>query len=82
MGSYIQKVGTLLSQTVNALVLGGNPDQSISSRAWANKDGSSTWATARSYIDAIFGKDHCKDSFDTDVDFALEVIKEVAEHKE
>ena len=61
---YIINILVALDQFVNVLFL-GQPDESISSRAWRCKDTSSFWKFMRKLIDTIFfwQKDHCYYSF-------------------
>ena len=48
----------LASQTVNALVLAGDPDESVSARAWREN-----WPRGRAHIDRWLGANHCRDVF-------------------
>ena len=52
--STLEKLWLLLSQCVNVL-LGGDPDESLSARAWRQKR--DKWI---SRIDAVLGKGHCR----------------------
>lgn len=64
------RLGDATSQWVNALI-GGNPNESLSGRAWRTQ---SFWYKV---IDAIlfFDKDHCKTSHENDVAYAKWLIK-------
>ena len=65
-----------LSQGFNWLFLNGNHDQTVSARCYINRN-KSPWKYL--YIATntlVFWQDnHCKSSFDRDVDFALEIIQ-------
>lgn len=52
--STLEKLWLLLSQCVNVL-MGGDPDESLSARAWRQKR--LKWVGR---IDAVLGKGHCK----------------------
>lgn len=56
------QVGVALSQLLNT-VLGGWADESTSSRAWRAHKRSRRWAAMRRLIDALLGRDHCKQAF-------------------
>ena len=66
----------LLSQGFNWLFLNGNHDQTVSARCYVNRD-KSPWKCLYITLNTIvFWQDnHCKSSFDRDVDFALEIIQ-------
>ena len=65
-----------LSQGFNWLFLNGNHYQTVSARCYVNRD-KSPWKCLYITINTIvFWQDnHCKSSFDRDVDFALEIIQ-------
>ena len=65
-----------LSQGFNWLFLNGNHDQTVSARCYVNRD-KSPWKCLYITLNTIvFWQDnHCKSSFDRDVDFALEIIQ-------
>lgn len=46
------------SQAINALVFRGDPDESLSARAWRERDHG--WAEARARIDWWLGEGHCQ----------------------
>lgn len=61
--TYARAVLISIDQLVNAL-LGGWPDETISSRAWRwEQDGTRSWP--RKLIDALFfaEKEHCRQSY-------------------
>ena len=65
-----------LSQGFNWLFLNGNHDQTVSARCYINRN-KSPWKYLYIAINTtVFWQDnHCKSSFDSDVDFALEIIQ-------
>ena len=65
-----------LSQGFNWLFLNGNHDQTVSARCYVNRD-KSPWKCLYITLNTlVFWQDnHCKSSFDRDVDFALEIIQ-------
>ena len=66
---YFINILISFDQFVNVLFL-GQPDETISSRAWRCKDSSSFWRFMRKLIDTIFfwQKDHCYYSFIAEVE--------------
>lgn len=76
---YILNILIAFDQFVNVLFL-GQPDETISSRAWRCKDVSSFWRFMRKLIDMLFfwQKDHCYYSFIAEVErhqITTEIIK-------
>jgi hypothetical protein len=69
------KFGTLMSQSVNALLLGGHPDMSLSTRAELEKDSSRFWALIYRNAERLFGEGHCRDSLMSDIDMALFILE-------
>lgn len=67
------KAGTLLSQSINALILGGHPDQSLSSRALTEQESSPRWRWVRVTADRLLGEHHCRDAYEADVQFGRDV---------
>ena len=65
-----------LSQGFNWLFLNGNHDQTVSARCYINRN-KSPWKYLYITINTlVYCQDnHCKSSFDRDVDFALEIIQ-------
>lgn len=63
MKKYILNNLIALDQLCNAL-LGGDPDETISARAWRCKD-DKIWKYMRIFIDKLFfwEKDHCQSSY-------------------
>ena len=54
------KLGLLLSQAVNVIFHDGDPDESLSARAWRQGQTSPGWADARERIDGWLGVGHCE----------------------
>jgi hypothetical protein len=63
MIEYLKNLLIALDQLANA-VLGGDPDETISSRLGKASDPLGVWA--RGVVDGIFGKDHCDKSVEKD----------------
>ena len=65
-----------LSQGFNWLFLNGNHDQTVSARCYINRN-KSPWKYLYITLNTtVFWQDnHCKSSFDRDVDFALEIVQ-------
>ena len=65
-----------LSQGFNWLFLNGNHDQTVSARCYINRN-KSPWKYLYITLNTtVFWQDnHCKSSFDRDVEFALEIIQ-------
>jgi hypothetical protein len=57
-----------LDQLANAFFLGGMAGESISSRAWRQRDDTRGWSIARSVIDALFfwQPDHCRRAYEAE----------------
>lgn len=74
--SYLTRVAAWLSQGINCVLLGGSPDQTVSARAYVNRN-DATWAFVYCAINMVFfwQEDHCRDSHQADVDFALAVLE-------
>ncbi|MGE5862336.1 MAG: pseudouridine synthase [Nitrososphaerales archaeon] len=61
---YLKRILLSLDQTINVL-MGGQPDETISAKSWRMKDKSLGWNIARRIIDKLFwfDKDHCYSSY-------------------
>lgn len=76
----LSATATLTSQFVNVWVFGGNPDQTVSGRAWVEGELQDVvaWARGRRAIDAVFqpfeGPGHCARSHGKDVEFARYIL--------
>ena len=57
--NWLTKFGTLISQTINALIFQGHPDESLSARAFHEHSDSRFWAFIYRAANLIFGADHC-----------------------
>lgn len=72
---------TLLSQSANGLLLGGNPDESISARCFrqGELDGDAGWYRAMKVVDFLFRpfqKQHCHKAWLTDYNHALKIVRQ------
>ena len=74
--SWRIKFGTLFSQSINALVLGGHPDMSLSTRAYFERDSSPFWGRVYRTAEGLFGAGHCYDSFESDLEMALYMLEQ------
>ena len=65
------KLLVVISQTINALILNGEPDQTISSRAYACNN-VKVWSLVERAINFVFfwEEDHCYNSWLMDVEFS------------
>lgn len=77
---YFKNIGTALSQFANAVVLFGDPDESISGRSYSKGtlDGSRIWYSIGKGINKMFfwDEDHIKVSYYQDIDRARRIIEE------
>jgi hypothetical protein len=68
MKPYVLRVLSMLTQGLNTL-LGGNEDQSFSSRSFEARSVGRPWARAAvPLLDLVFGKNHCERSFNSDTE--------------
>jgi|TARA_A100001391_G_scaffold72663_1_gene46492 hypothetical protein len=72
---------TLVSQAANGLLLGGNPDESISARCFrqGKLDADAGWYRAMKMVDTLFWlfqKDHCHKAWLTDYNHALKIVRQ------
>ena len=79
---YLINILISLDQLVNVLFL-GQPDETISSRAWRCKDSNSFWKFMRKLIDTAFfwQKDHCYYSFIAEVERHQITTEILSKHK-
>lgn len=79
--SKLNKLASLISQTLNVLIFDGNPDESVSARSYREgvllKD--KEWLNRKVKIDKLFKKltkevEHCKNAHETDVKWAKKLI--------
>jgi hypothetical protein len=68
---WFHKLFILLSQAINALLLNGNPDETVSARAYR-----CNWYTTERVINTLFWFDpeHCATSHERDKKFARAVL--------
>lgn len=68
---WFMRLLVLISQTVNALILMGNPDETLSARAYRTP-----WPTVRRILDKIYfwETEHCYKSHQRDIDFAKRLL--------
>lgn len=72
--SYWTRVGTIISQGINALLFGGHPDMSLSTRALLQRQ---HWFWYWVYViaEAVFDEGHCERSLESDLRFAADLEK-------
>lgn len=75
MGTYIWNVLEWFSQGLNAVLLGGNPNMTVSARCWVNRERAG-WAWGYRVINRFFfwQVDHCKRSYEDDLRFARSIL--------
>lgn len=77
--NYLIRVGDAISQLINVAVLfGQSANESISGRAWRQRNTHRSWGIMRILIDWIASpveSDHCKKSYDNDVVRAALLLK-------
>jgi hypothetical protein len=77
--SMLKKLTVLFSQLLNVLFFNGQPDETVSGRAWREGEllGDPVWSKRRKKIDALFfwAPDHCLASHLKDVEFAKLILK-------
>lgn len=78
MKQWLLRVSAWVSQTINLWLLFGHHDMTVSARCYINRD-KPYWRVAYKVINTIFWfqKNHCKESFDEDIKYAMEVQKYV-----
>ena len=79
--TYLLNILISFDQLVNVLFL-GQPDETISSRAWRCKDANSFWKVMRKFIDLLFffQQQHCFKAYLTEINrkqIQLEILKRV-----
>jgi hypothetical protein len=66
-----------ISQGINCVFLFGSPDQTVSARAYVNRD-KAVWRFVMSGLDAVFAlfgqSDHCRKSHEADIAFAQYIV--------
>jgi hypothetical protein len=78
MRAYLIRIAAWLSQGINCILLGGHHDQTVSARAWANRD-RQPWRAVYHGLNLIFfwQDDHCRISHAADEEFAREILRDV-----
>ena len=79
--TYLLNILISFDQLVNVLFL-GQPDETISSRAWRCKDANSFWKVMHSLINKLFffQKEHCFNAYLSELNrkqIQLEILKRV-----
>lgn len=76
---YFVRLGDAVSQLVNvAFFFSDNPNESLSGRAWRNRNKSRFWGIMKAVIDFIaypFERDHCEKSHSADVTRAGRLLR-------
>lgn len=76
--SRSQKLGSLLSQTINVLVFDGHPDESVSARSYRQGvlQGDPVWKKRSEWIDKIFFWEphHTFNAYKDDYERAEEIV--------
>ena len=72
---WLHKLGTLVSQTINALIFQGHPDESLSARSYHERENSRFWVFIYRAANLIFGADHCYEAALSDREFAEDVLR-------
>ena len=76
---YLNRLGSIISQAINVVVLNGLPDESISARSYrrGTLEGDHKWRSVQAVLDFIFypvQKNHCQKAFSTDYIHALTLV--------
>lgn len=77
MLTYLIHVGDALSQLVNTVILFGEPNESISGRAY-RLNHVRPWGYVETGINWLFSpfeKDHCKKAYDADYERAEQLVR-------
>jgi len=82
MLNYFINIATSISQFGNT-ILGGNPDMTISARAYLNKENPKWWVVYATMNKVFFWQDnHCYESHLDDIKFAKEILESLKNKKE
>ena len=65
MKQYFWNILISIDQLANTL-LGGDPDETISSRVGKRSDDNKFWGSVDSFINAIFGRKHTEEAIEPD----------------
>ena len=73
----IIKLAILFSQMLNVVFLRGDPDMTVSSRCYLQRN-QKHWKTAYKFFNKLFffNDNHCKSSFDADLKYARRILNE------
>ena len=76
MKQQLPRIAAWGSQGVNCNLLGGHQDQTVSARAYLNRNRRG-WRVAYRALNAVFfwQEDHCRDSWLADVAWAKEILE-------
>lgn len=75
--AYGIRVGDACSQLLNvAILLGDNPNESVSGRAYRLAGHSKGWGYAETVIDFVLNDGHCKQAYKNDVARAAKTLTE------
>lgn len=68
MGRRLSQIGIAIDQLINACC-GGWADETLSCRAWRQREKKNRWSIMRRVIDALFfmQKDHCKTAYESEI---------------
>lgn len=74
--AWFFKLLVVISQTINALILNGEPDQTISSRAYSCNN-VKMWSLVEQCINFVFfwDENHCYKSWVLDLEFSNRIIE-------
>jgi len=75
MRQYALNVFVWISQTINVILLAGHPDQTVSARAYQNKN-KPIWSGVYLFFNAMFfwQEDHCRASHNADIRRAIDLL--------
>lgn len=73
--NYLFRTAAWLSQGINCVLLNGSPDQTVSARAYLNRN-TEYWGKAYTIINLVFfwQEDHCRESHEADLAFARQIL--------
>lgn len=72
--TFTTKLKTILSQLLNVLI-GGHPDETLSARAFHERETSRFWSLIHKIANQLFGANHCHDAALEDLNFAEYVYR-------
>ena len=82
MIAWFLRVSAWASQTINLWIFFGHHDMTVSARCYINRH-KPVWGVAYRVVNKVFfwQKDHCKESLDEDIKYAMEVQKYVENNR-